>query len=56
MLKREEILNQDDENIRKRFVEEFELQVHAIDNGLEYLREIGEKFRKGKDKNGDETN
>jgi len=56
MLKREEILNQDDENIRKRFVEEFEIQVHAIDKGLEYLREIGDKFKKEKDKNGDKTN
>lgn len=45
MLKREEILNQDDENIRKRFVEEFELQVHAIDEGLE-----GERKKWGQDR------
>ena len=40
MLKRDEILKTDDEDVRKRLINEYELNVATLDKALDYLAEI----------------
>jgi len=40
MLKRDEILKTDDEDVRARLIDEYELNVATLDKALDYLAEI----------------
>ena len=45
MMKRNEILNEDDENTKEELIKEFELNVNTIDKALDYLAEIKERHK-----------
>lgn len=45
MMKRNEILNKDDENVREELIKEFELNVNTLDKALDYLAEIRKRHK-----------
>ena len=45
MMKRNEIINENDENIRREYIKEFELDVNTLDKALDYLAEIKERHK-----------
>ena len=45
MMKRNEILNEDNEDVREELIKEFELNVSILDKALGYLDEIRERHK-----------
>ena len=45
MMKRNEILNEDDEDVREELIKEFELNVNTLNKALDYLAEIRERHK-----------
>jgi hypothetical protein len=43
IVKRNEVLNEDDVNIREELIKEFELNVNTLNKALDYLAEIKER-------------
>lgn len=45
MMKRNEILDENDENTKEELIKEFELNVNTLDKTLDYLAEIRERYK-----------
>ena len=50
MLKRDEILKTNDEDVRTRLIDEYELNVATLDKALDYLAEIRKRVNQDHDK------
>ena len=45
MMKRNEILNENDEDVREELIKDFELDVNILNKALDYLAEIKERHK-----------